>query len=186
MVNSMAAPEFPVSPPPWLTERLHSAADDQREPAMILDCACQGIDRHALATNLANYLNEFDSSSHPNWHPLSHTELTSLLRQWDQLQIPSLPASPLAGLSFTSEADLAWNLCQLGGVILEEPFDFARDVDLRSCFQVCLCCRSPSPFHLAHLWINPSRFAPSTLVTVIADSFLNWSSANDRPAACAS
>lgn len=182
----MSSPESPINAPHWLVERLQSAAESQRVPSLILDCPCQGVDLHSIAMNLADYLNEFDSTSHPNWHSLSHHQLSNLKAQWELLQFPDLSRAPFTDIPATSETDLAWNLCQLGGVILEGRYDFGADADLRSCFEVCLCCHTPGPSHLAHIWINPSRIAPTTLVTIIADSFLNWSSANDRPVACAS
>ncbi len=165
------------APPKWLVDWLHDAERREQKNSLLLDAECIGVDLHGVSCDVAGYLNEFDGSADCQWRAFEVEELRYLAGDPSCRKLLSADSVSFEDRLPPSDLErIARRLASLGGVILEGDTDFDLTADLRHTFHVCLCCHGPRGEQVSHMWINPSRFSPETLGSIIADSFLNWSS----------
>ena len=166
-----------TGPPPGLAEWLRVARTHNQCHSIALT-ASPSTDLHRIATAITNYLSEFDGKGSHQWRAFSLEELRTLA---DSAVCRDLILSEAKTLSHRSPPPsnldrIYRRLARIGGVVLEGECGIEATSDITEVFHVCLC-QDKHPAHQDyHLWINPELFAPKSLATVIADSFLNWSS----------
>lgn len=141
----------------WLLQRSELAVPAYTIAVDINCPACQP----PVAGPLASYLNEFGDLPSLSW------------KSFDPQLIKRLEESPLAHQLTPEGEDLILTLAKMGGSIIEGPGVIARTAKHHHTFQVCLACKEPEKQSF-HLHLNQKRFEPSKIVSVIADSFLEW------------
>lgn len=167
----------PVAEPSWLAEWIAHAADLPPQGSIILGSKCCA-DLQFLGSHIATYLNEFDEHSGGHWAAFNHEDLRRIAGDppcrdllLSQAAPDPDPASPAPDID-----RVALRIAELGGAILEGQYGLDATRNLPSAFRVCLCCQHPVCLHPCHIWLDPASFSPPSLVAVIADSFLDWSS----------
>ena len=167
----------PQSPPAWLVDWLREAGAHAQCHSLVLSATCNA-DLHSLACAVATYLNEFDGLGGCQWRAFEVEELRQLAGDPTSrsLLLAGSDAVPERIPPFSDLDMIARRLARIGGVILEGQCGFDATTDIQETFHVCLCKEDHASHDQYHLWINPDLFATDTLVTVISDSFLNWSS----------
>ncbi len=163
-------------PPAWLVDWIREASGHDQYHSLVLD-ATRTVDLNRVSSAIADYLNEYDGDCSSQWRIFDDDLLRTLAGD------PACRNIVLAGDS-EEESRLAprpdldrivRRLARLGGVIIIGPRGLEATRDLRRTFHVCLCENDPPAHRNFHMWVNPERFSPETLVSVIADSFLDWS-----------
>lgn len=167
----------------WLVDWLHEAGGHTQRHSLALGGA-KSVTLRDVPDSIAAYLNEFDSHGGSHWRTFD----TDLLRQLAENPVSrDLVLGGAAGGDFASEAEpdllrIARRLAELGGVILVGQRGSEATADLETTFHVFLCPDDPPAHRKYHMWINPARFTVESLVSVIADSFLDWSCQAGTPA----
>lgn len=170
------------SPPAWLVDWMRDAGAHAQCHSLVL-CASSGPNLHRLACAVSDYLNEFDGLGSCQWRAFDTEELRHLAGDptCRRLLLAGAPPVP-EGVPHDSDLNrTARRLARLGGVILEGQCGFEATLELPEAFHVCLSKGDHPRRDKHHLWLNPERFQPDTLVSIIADSFLNWSSVTRSP-----
>lgn len=157
----------------WFAKWLKHRSSELPLRSIIIGAKCAASLRN-IGSQVANYLNEFDSQAEGHWRGFSAADLKSFAED------PACRDLILAENSGDpSESDLARitrRLARVGGAVLEGPQspDTTGSIDLA--FRVCLCVEDPLCFGPCHMWLNPTAFTHESLVSIIADSFLDWTS----------
>ncbi len=167
----------PSGQPPWLVNWLRDACTQEQHHSIALSATCSA-DLHGIATAVAEYLNEFDSNGGCQWRAFGIEELRQLAG--DPICRNLILAgcgNPPPGVPPLSDLELVTRrLAHIGGVVLEGQCGSDATLDIPEVFHVCLCDAEHASHAAYHLWVNPARFRPQSLVSVVSDSFLDWSS----------
>jgi hypothetical protein len=148
-----------------------------KRPAQPASILLQG--NAGLADAIACYLNEFDEESRGNWLAFA-PELIELISKTG-------PQRALLGLDRDCEnapsnctcarRNLFEALARHGWVVLDEELASEATSKLENVFRVLLGSPSGGSEHF-HLILHPKDFSNSSLVALIADTYLEW--ANSR------
>lgn len=142
----------------WILQRPEALAVPAYAIALDINCpACQP----SIAASLAQYLNEFGDLPSLSW------------KAFDSQLLRRLENSPLANQLRNDDEELALTLAKMGGSIIEGPSVIEQTILHPHTFQVCLACKEPDNKSF-HLHLNQKRFEAGKVVSVIADSFLEW------------
>jgi hypothetical protein len=150
----------------WFLERDKTSPQRAYSIAVDINCpACQP----SVARAIGRYLDEFGDFPSLSW------------KAFDQQLLSRLQTSPPACKLLGGGENLPLALAKIGGSIIEGSGVAEKTATHPHTFLVCLACKRPesAPFHL-HL--NQKRFEPSKIVSVIADSFLEWANSGGDPA----
>lgn len=172
-----------TTPPEWLVEWMHGAKRSGQRKSIVLGGQCsENINQ--VATDVAVYLNEYDGSGSSQWRAFAIEELRSLAKDPTCCRLIAEnpePTSCDADLPTLLQLELvAFQLAKLGSVILEGSYEFDPAPELKNTFRVCICSSGTRDGRSPHLWIDPARVDHQALVSIIADSFLNWSTGESQ------
>lgn len=168
----------PTTPPPsWVAEWLAQAADLPPQKSIVIGSKCS-TDLKFIGAQVANYLNEFDHNAEGHWHEFSHNDLYRFAGDpaCREMILNGAEPDPHSGPPDSDLDRVARRLARLGGAVLEGQYSLDATNDLDTAFRVCLCRHHPACVEPCHIWLNSSSFTPESLVAVIADSFLDWTS----------
>lgn len=164
----------------WFADWLKNRRAQLPLRSIVIGAKCSA-DLHRISSQVANYLNEFDSDAEGHWHAFSADDLRQCAGD-PACRDLILAGAPTELHPVTSESDIdriARCLARIGGAVLEGQFTVGATDNPDAAFRVCLCAQDPLCFGPGHMWLNPTQFSRESLVSVIADSFLDWTS---RPA----
>lgn len=150
----------------WLSQRPISLTHPPYSIAIDVNCpVCQP----PIAHHLVNYLSEFGDFPELSWQAFD----SSLLQE--------LSTSPFSNRLGSNVDEVSLSVASLGGAILEGPNITPNTAPLPHIFQVCLACKSPTD-KTFHLHLNQKLFERRSLISVVADSFLEWVASGGDPA----
>lgn len=170
-----------VSPPPsgpaQLAEWIARADELPSQRSIVLGSKCC-TDLKSLASDIAAYLNQFDEHAGGHWAAFNHEDLRRMAGDpaCRGLFTGHGLAAPAPDDTAPDIDRVARCLAELGGAVLGGQYGADATRELTNVFRVCLCCQHPVCLQPCHIWLNPGSFSPSSLVAVIADSFLDWCS----------
>jgi len=179
MTNSTHSP---AGRPSWLVDWLSDASRQSQCHSIALSATC-AADLHGIATAVADYLNEFDSQGGCQWRAFGAEDLRQFAGDpicRDLLLAGNREADPQPPPRTDLER-ITRRLARIGGVVLEGQCGSDATLDIPEVFHVCLCSTEHASHEAYHLWVNPSLFEPRSLISVLSDSFLDWSSHPQRP-----
>lgn len=167
------------SPPDWLVEWIRDASSHGQCHSLVLSSGGEaGLDLREVSAAVAQYLNEFDGDGGCQWRTFD-SELLAQLAGNPAARDLVLAGSASLTNRIAARPDLdrvIRRLARLGGVVLVGPAVLDATTDLAETFHICISSERPADHRNFHMWVNPHRFCQASLVNVIADSFLNWSS----------
>ena len=170
-----------VEEPPaaWLVDWLQKPSFAQIRHSIIIGAHC-GADLQRIGTQVAKYLNENDPEALSHWHPFCMEDLRHFAGDpaCRDLILAGQPPDRHLGPPDSDIDRIARRLARLGGAVLEGQYSLDAANDLENSFRICLCSPEPICFESCHMWLNPKRFSRRSLISVIADSFLDWMSRN--------
>jgi hypothetical protein len=155
----------------WFAEWIKHAATASPLRSIIIGAKCSSHLNH-IGLQVASYLNEFDSEAEGHWHAFT----PEILQQFaDEPNYRELLLSD----DHRSGPDLeriAHSIINAGGAVIEDPGSLHLPTEPGGAFRVCLCERQPTCLDPCHMWLDPDQFPRESLVSIIADSFLDWNS----------
>ena len=180
LVVSVDAP-----PAAWLVDWLKKPSFAQTRCSIVIGAHC-GANLQRIGAQVAEYLNENDPKSRNQWHPFSMEDLRHFAGDpaYRNLILAGHPPDRHAGPPDSDIDRIARRLARLGGAVLEGQYSLDATNDLDNAFRICLCSHEPACLDPCHMWLNPKRFSRNSLISVIADSFLDWTSRNPAILAC--
>jgi len=161
----------------WFAEWLKHRSTEPPLRSIVIGAKCSAA-LPRIGAQVANYLNEFDSEAEGHWHAFSTDDLRHCAGDPACREL-ILSGAPTELHPVTSDSDIdriARCLTRVGGAVLEGEFPVGADNNLDAAFRVCLCDQNPLCFGPCHMWLNPSEFSRESLVSIVADSFLDWTS----------
>jgi hypothetical protein len=169
------------SSPAGLVDWLDHPPVERPAHSVVVSAECCA-DIESIGGDIATYLNEFDESATGLWRSFSPKNLRQLAGDPScrDLIIDGLPKDLDLGPPFSDLDRIIRRLGSLGGAILEGQASLDASHGLANTFQVCLCCTDHTDDE-SHMWLNPNRFTREGIVSVIADSFLDWVSRLEQP-----
>lgn len=178
-----ATPTLSATPAGFI-EWLDQAASNPPEHSIVIGAKCCA-DIDCVGNDIASYLNEFDDATGSHWRAFNTEDFRRLAGDpgCRNLIIDDLPDDPGLTPPFSDLDRIIRRLGVLGGAILEGQASLDAAAGLQNTFQVCLCCTDHTDTENCHMWLNPKLFSRDSLVSVIADSFLDWTSRLGNPAA---
>ena len=160
-----------------LVEWLDQAVSNPMEHSIVVGSKCPA-DIESIGAEVAGYLNEFDDAGAAHWRAFNTSDFRHLAGDpaYRDLIIDDLPDDPAFDEAASDLDRIIRHLGTLGGAVLEGQASLDAARGLTNTFHVCLCCTEHTDPENCHMWLNPERFARDSLVSVIADSFLDWAS----------
>ena len=167
------------SPAAWLVEWLRKPSFAQIRHSIVIGARC-GANLQRIGTHVAEYLNENDPEARNHWHPFCLEDLRHFAGDpaYRDLILAGQTPDHHSGPPDSDIDRIARRLARLGGAVLEGQYSLDATNDLDNAFRICLCSHDPVCIAPCHMWLNPQRFSRSSLISVIADSFLDWTSRN--------
>ena len=155
----------------WFADWVKRAATASPLRSIIIGAKCAGDLRH-IGLQVAGYLNEFDSDADGHWHAFTPEILQECV---DEPNYREMLLSDDRGGGSTLER-VTHSIIEAGGAVVEDPGSIQMPADTGIAFRVCLCESLPGCIEPCHMWLNPEQFPRESLVSIIADSFLDWNS----------
>lgn len=167
------------APAAWLVDWLKKPSFAQIRHSVIIGAQC-GANLQRIGAQVAAHLNENDPEARNHWHPFCMEELRHFAGEpaCRELILSGAPPDRHLGPPDSDIDRIARRLARLGGAVLEGQYSLDATNDLDNAFRICLCNEAPICFESCHMWLNPQRFSRKSLISVIADSFLDWMSRN--------
>lgn len=161
----------------WFAEWLKQRGSEQPLRSVVIGARCS-TKLPRIGNQVANYLNEFDSEAEGHWHAFSAANLRHCAGDpaCRDLILSSAPCELHPHTPGTDVDRIARCLARVGGAVLEGEFPPDATDPIESSFRVCLCEEDPLCIGPCHMWLNPGQFSRESLVSIIADSFLDWTS----------
>jgi hypothetical protein len=161
----------------WLAEWIDRPAETPPHRSIVLGSKC-AADLKSIGSQIAIYLNQFDEQAEGHWRAFTHRDLYEIAGNPTTREMILNPAEPdpHPGPPDSDLDRVARRIARLGNAILEGQYSLDATNELESTFRVCLCGNHPPCIEPCNMWLNPTTFTHGSLVSVIADSFLDWSS----------
>ena len=162
-----------------LVEWLQKPSFAQIRHSIAIGARC-GANLQRIGTQVADYLNETDPEARNHWRPFCMEDLRHFAGDptCRNLILAGHQPDHHAGPPDSDIDRIARRLARLGGAVLEGQYSLDATNDLENAFRICLCSHVPVCVDPCHMWLNPKRFSRKSLISVIADSFLDWTSRN--------
>lgn len=166
-------------PPAWLVDWLKKPGDAQLRHSIVVGARC-GTNLRRIGRQVAEQLNIIDPEARNYWHAFELEHLRHFAGAPDHrdLILAGTPPDPHPGIPDSDIDRIARRLARMGGAVLEGQYSLDATNDLGNTFRICLCSSNPTCLQPCHMWLNPQRFSRESLISVIADSFLDWASRN--------
>lgn len=168
-----------VEPPPpaWLVDWLRKPSYAQLRHSIVVGARC-GANLRRIGAQVAEQLNIIDPEARNFWKAFEVEHLRHFAGDPDHrdLILSGAPPEPHSGAPDSDLDRIARRLARMGGAVLEGQYSLDATDDLENTFRICLCNSNPTCLQPCHMWLNPQRFSRESLITVIADSFLDWTS----------
>lgn len=158
----------------WFAEWIKRGETANPLRSIVIGSKCSANLQH-IGLQVANYLNEFDSEAEGHWHAFTPEILQHCA---DDPTYRELLLSD-AGSTGSDLERVTSRIVSAGGAVLEGQDSLDPNLDLSCAFRVCLCERQPTCLAPCHMWLAPHQFPRESLISIIADSFLDWNSRHD-------
>lgn len=155
----------------WFADWVRRAATTTHLRSIILGAQCSTNLRN-IGLQVAGYLNEFDSEAEGHWHTFTPEILQECANEPNYREL-LLSDDDQAGSDLER---ITHSIIKAGGAVVEDPGSIKISSNPGLAFRVCLCESQPGCFAPCHMWLNPLQFPRESLVSIIADSFLDWNS----------
>lgn len=155
----------------WFADWVRRAATAGPIRSIVIGARCSADLRH-LGLQVASYLNEFDSEADGHWQAFTPEILQECADEPNYREL-------LLSEDDQSGPDLervTRSIIRAGGAVVETPPSIKIAPDSGYAFRVCVCETQPACLEPCHMWLNPAQFPRESLVSIIADSFLDWNS----------
>jgi hypothetical protein len=161
----------------WYADWLKHRNSEVPLRSIVIGAKCSA-NLQRIGAQVANYLNEFDSEAEGHWRAFSADDLRHCAGDptCRDLVLSGAPCELHPHSPDTDIERLARCLARVGGAVVEGEFALDEANGIDKAFRVCLCSEDPLCFGPCHMWLNPGQFSRESLVSVIADSFLDWTS----------
>lgn len=163
--------------PAWLAEWIDRPAEAPAHRSIVLGSKC-ATDLKSIGSQIAIYLNQFDEQAEGHWRAFTHEDLYKIAGNpaTREMILNNAEPDPHPGPPDSDLDRVARRIARLGNAILEGQYSLDATTGLHETFRVCLCGHHPPCIEPCNMWLNPATFTRGSLVSVIADSFLDWSS----------